>query len=738
MKGYLDGRFRPDGTMTRAEFAAVMGKAFPSAPKVREAMNFSDVASDFWGKAAIAYAYERGFLTGYPDSVFQPNQAISRAQAMVVMAKTQGLLPVINTAAALDGFVDANQVPNYAESDIAASTQQGLVVAYPDKDQLRPNDSITRGEAAALLCRVGKNTTDARYYVPNQYIAGTGTSPQLSQIPVRSERFSVSNGSDAVLGDRLFFWGSQNDGQDNIAVLWETDGTAAGTQPVSALTRVRQGQTIQAQLEDTGSINAVGNRLWLQSRPRPLEGRSGYDLLATLWSSDGTDAGTSAIAALNLELPKILETADTWLSAGEAQALTPAGKLPFAISGPNEAQLWQTNGEASGTERLATFSYVKSDNGWPVRFMPQNFTQLDSYMLFTADSRDGASGLWRTNGTPEETTLFKTFEEITIVPMSFTSAQDYAYFTVGTPELGNELWVTGGTRESTAVLKDVYPGTRGSSAQILTHLGETYFFLANSDQGMELWATEGVPTSTRLVKRLSPDVVYDGNVSYAVHDGKLFFAAPTLETSDEPDGFLRVEHAFDLWVSDGTPSGTQRLGLAINNSSTDFMSYQGRLFFNGYGVNNGEELWVSDGSAKGTYQVTDLAPGGDSYQENCPPQTPSPTWDQIMSSQIGQIEQTAEAEGLATELPQPRCVFRPSPYSSDPRSLTVLGDYLYFIANDDELFRTDGTAKGLQKIGADGDEYSLVRAEMTKLGNQLLLTGYNEESERSQMWTFSE
>ncbi|PZO09527.1 MAG: hypothetical protein DCF25_21540 [Leptolyngbya foveolarum] len=93
MKGYPDGSFKPDGTITRAEFAAVMIKAFPDALKVRKTPNFSDVGAGFWGRSAIATAYQIGFLSGYPDNTFKPNQAITRAQAMVVIANAQQLSP---------------------------------------------------------------------------------------------------------------------------------------------------------------------------------------------------------------------------------------------------------------------------------------------------------------------------------------------------------------------------------------------------------------------------------------------------------------------------------------------------------------------------------------------------------------------------------------------------------------------------------------------------------------------
>ncbi|MGB3769499.1 MAG: S-layer homology domain-containing protein [Phormidesmis sp.] len=148
MSGYLDRSFRPDGTMTRAEFAAAIVKAFPNAPMVRE----------------------RGFLAGYPGNLFRPNQAISRVQAMVIIANTQAHLGIEVSAdsdeAVLNRFFeDAIAIPNYARKAIARATRDSLVVSYPNAKQLRHNDSITRGEATALLCRVNENGSDACHYV---------------------------------------------------------------------------------------------------------------------------------------------------------------------------------------------------------------------------------------------------------------------------------------------------------------------------------------------------------------------------------------------------------------------------------------------------------------------------------------------------------------------------------------------------------------------------------------------
>lgn len=169
VSGYPDGRFRPQATLTRTEFAVLMLNSFGQVEPTRRATAFRDVPANFWGYRAIQDAYTRAFFAGYPDGTFRPAEAIPRVQAIAILANATRMNSGESPDAVLQRyFDDAQQVPAYARKAIAAGTVGRLVVNYPNVRQLRPNQAITRGEVAALMCQsLGLART-----VPLEYIAG--------------------------------------------------------------------------------------------------------------------------------------------------------------------------------------------------------------------------------------------------------------------------------------------------------------------------------------------------------------------------------------------------------------------------------------------------------------------------------------------------------------------------------------------------------------------------------------
>ncbi len=82
--GYADGSFRPDASVTRAEFAAIASRF----EKLTEGnKSFSDVPSSHWAAKYINFAATRGWVNGYADGTFRPNNSITRAEVAAVTCR---------------------------------------------------------------------------------------------------------------------------------------------------------------------------------------------------------------------------------------------------------------------------------------------------------------------------------------------------------------------------------------------------------------------------------------------------------------------------------------------------------------------------------------------------------------------------------------------------------------------------------------------------------------------------
>lgn len=150
LSGFPDGSFKPDAPVTRAQFAAIINKAY--APKaVQPAINFSDVPSSFWGFSAIKTASEGGFMAGYPGGQFRPEQNIPRVQIVVAIANGIGYGRQPANLSLLSKLADAPSIPDYAKNSVAAASQRNVLVNYPTVGMFNPNRQATRAEVAALV-----------------------------------------------------------------------------------------------------------------------------------------------------------------------------------------------------------------------------------------------------------------------------------------------------------------------------------------------------------------------------------------------------------------------------------------------------------------------------------------------------------------------------------------------------------------------------------------------------------
>jgi hypothetical protein len=176
IKGFPDGSFKPEDPVTRAQFAAMISKAF-NKNQVREGVRFSDVPSNYWASSAILKSYEIGFLSGYPGNVFNPNQRIPREQVLVSLASGLNYAPTGTTATILDYFNDNSEISNYARNPIAAATEKKLVVNYPNLKFLRPARNATRAEVAAFIYQALVNSGQAQAINSEYVVSLSGTTP---------------------------------------------------------------------------------------------------------------------------------------------------------------------------------------------------------------------------------------------------------------------------------------------------------------------------------------------------------------------------------------------------------------------------------------------------------------------------------------------------------------------------------------------------------------------------------
>ena len=160
VSGFPDSNnFQPDEPVTRAQLARYIEGAF-DRPKKAEAVQFPDIPENYWATSAIDEAVSTGFMKGYAEGNFQPTQEIPRVQALVALATGLELKPSVPPDQTLERFQDRDQIPDWAKSQVAAATEAGLVVNYPDLQALQPNQPATRAEVAAMiyqaLVRLGK------------------------------------------------------------------------------------------------------------------------------------------------------------------------------------------------------------------------------------------------------------------------------------------------------------------------------------------------------------------------------------------------------------------------------------------------------------------------------------------------------------------------------------------------------------------------------------------------------
>ncbi len=490
--------------------------------------------------------------------------------------------------------------------------------------------------------------------------------------------------------------------------LWLTDGRAEGTQRLSQSTRREDG----VERSSAGTAAMLGDTLIYASSTRELG--------AELWRSDGTPEGTRLLKDIRPGLEANPAGGERGRSSFPNGFVTAGPRVYFvAQTDENGTELWSTDGTAAGTRLARDFSPGELAPGQPRHsdLSLDSAAELDGELLFTAPQtilRDGqpvdVASLWRTDGTDAGTRLHASEFTIHAPP----AAAGGKVWLLGYNNAGSGLFVAdaNGLRFVDQAMEplagagnQVFAINRWGNLLVVNAAtegitgGGTFF---NSETG----ESHEVDRVGPLTSELSPGTP----ATFAAFGNQLFFSLDLGTIGREP------------WTSDGTAAGTKSLkdihrgNLGFLYSSPRdpvFINAGNRAYFfaQSHDPKVGDACWETAGTAASTRRVTGglFSPGAN---QNAP-------WGAEFGGELfvsgGQLdvnERLSDLEpyrvtaGTATQVHD----LHPEPSdtelnrSSAPAALVQSGPYLYFATALGELWRTDGTPNGALMLAEFGSQ----------------------------------
>ncbi|MFJ7734114.1 S-layer homology domain-containing protein [Lysinibacillus sp. NPDC097231] len=144
IKGYENGTFKPEATITRAEAATIIARALNLTTTKNS--SFKDVSKSHYAYSAIAAVEQAGIIKGQAAGKFNPNGQLSRAEMAAILTRAYKL-----TGTSKVNFTDVKST-HWAYSDIQALVTNNLTGGFPD-NTFRPNTQITRAQFSSFLNR---------------------------------------------------------------------------------------------------------------------------------------------------------------------------------------------------------------------------------------------------------------------------------------------------------------------------------------------------------------------------------------------------------------------------------------------------------------------------------------------------------------------------------------------------------------------------------------------------------
>ncbi len=284
LQGYSDSTFKPEQTINRAELMKVLVAGQGIDPDSSTYSNcFPDVSTDWYSKY-VCYAHAQGWVDGYPDNTFKPEQTVNKVEAAKMIVNAYGFTPATEESQATSSFMFTDvSSSDWFYGYVMALTELNIV----DRDSsssYNPSDGMNRGGVAEYIFRsLVANGTDEEVY---------STSTRDEFLTVQGQGALIPEGLAAIT--TVYYDGQvyqtesdeyvevKNEGQGSLDLegYW-IKGSKGDETYVFPAVELAPGDTIKVYTNEGEYSFGNENALW-----------SNDGETATLYSSDGTVVDT--------------------------------------------------------------------------------------------------------------------------------------------------------------------------------------------------------------------------------------------------------------------------------------------------------------------------------------------------------------------------------------------------------------------------------------------------------------
>jgi len=257
-------KFNPEGTVSRVEFVQSLLKLLTNDNLDVKIQNiFSDVKKSDSYYSDVLRSQQLGLVYGYPDGTFKPGKLMSRAETQSVVSHITRDMNADKSL--LKNYTDADSVPSWATEAYAKTLDYGIYVNYPNPSELRPNDVLSRAEAAVILYRLrAKAGLIKSEYVGSSLEKELGTqhlqavkNAPTDEVVITNQRNIIKEGNAMVVAfDEKFKSELANEGDSLTFVANEDISTEEGTVLFPAGTKFQ------------GSVLSITDPKWFNKNAR--------------------------------------------------------------------------------------------------------------------------------------------------------------------------------------------------------------------------------------------------------------------------------------------------------------------------------------------------------------------------------------------------------------------------------------------------------------------------------------